>query len=185
MLLTRFPSLPPLKLCLRLLPPTSTLTLRCLLPTRPRSLPMAFPLTLPSFPLTLLRLRLALLRSPLKLLRPFLTLWTLLRLLPRTPLTRVRTPLTRLPSLPTPKLHLRLLLPTTLRACSSHCYVACNRALPGRRQTVDNEVSVGVGILLLPRVGPFFGVRTTPRRSSPVCASHLAASTSDLPHMRY
>jgi hypothetical protein len=144
MLLTRFPSLPPLKLCLRLLPPTPTLTPRFLFLTRPRSLPIAFPLTLPSFPLTLLRLRLALLRSPLKLLSPFLTLWTLLRLLPRTPLTRVRTPLTRLPSLPTPKLHLRLLLPTTLRACSSHCYVACNRALPGRRQTVDNEVSVAV-----------------------------------------
>jgi hypothetical protein len=106
---------------------------------------MAFPLTLPSFPLTLLRLRLALLRSPLKLLRPFLTLWyVLLRLLLRIPLTRVRASLTRLPSLPTPKLHLRLLLPTTLRACSSHCYVACNRALPGRRQTVDNEVSVAV-----------------------------------------
>jgi hypothetical protein len=52
--------------------------------------------------------------------------------------------LTRFPSLPTLKLCLRLLLPTTLRACSSHCYVACNRALPGRRQTVDNEVSVGV-----------------------------------------
>jgi hypothetical protein len=149
---------PTMKVRLTFLLPTSTLTPRCLLLTLPRCPPPAFPLMLPSSSLTLLRLRL-MLRSSLNLLRPILTLsrYLLLRLMPRPLLTRSRMLLTRFPSPPTRKLCLRLLpptstltlrclllLPTTLRACSSHCYVACNRALPGRRRTVDTEVSVGV-----------------------------------------